>query len=199
VEVEPHHHATIPRTPNQTLPGSRPASLSQEVIMPLTKVRAFLDEHHIKYVVISHSKAYTAQGIAAIAHIRGQELAKTVIVKLDGALAMAVLPASYQVDLLALKKEVGVKDAALASEREFKQHFPDCETGAMPPFGNLYGIPVYVDETLTRDKEIAFNAGTHFELIRMDYADFDRLVDPTVMEFSTRHSTPFDREPALIL
>ena len=167
--------------------------------MPLTKVRAFLDEHHIKFVVISHSKAYTAQGIAAIAHIRGQELAKTVIVKLDGALAMAVLPASYQVDLLALKKEVGVRDASLASEREFKQHFPDCETGAMPPFGNLYGIPVYVDETLTRDQEIAFNAGTHFELIRMDYADFDRLVDPTVMEFSTRHSAPFDREPALIL
>jgi Ala-tRNA(Pro) deacylase len=167
--------------------------------MPLSKVRAFLDEHHVKYVVISHSKAYTAQGIAAIAHIRGQELAKTVIVKLDGALAMAVLPASFQVDLLALKKDVGVKDAALASEREFKQHFPDCETGAMPPFGNLYGIPVYVDETLTRDQEIAFNAGTHFELIRMEYVDFDRLVEPQVLEFSTRHSGAFDREPALIL
>ena len=167
--------------------------------MPLSKVRAFLDEHHIKYVVISHSKAYTAQGIAAIAHIRGQELAKTVIVKLDGALAMAVLPASYQVDLLALKKVVGVKDASLASEREFKQHFPDCETGAMPPFGNLYGIPVYVDKTLTLDKEIAFNAGTHFELIRMEYADFGRLVEPEVLEFSTRHSGPFDREPVLVL
>jgi len=167
--------------------------------MPLTKVRAFLDQHHIKFVVISHSKAYTAQGIAAIAHIRGQELAKTVIVKLDGALAMVVLPASYQVDLLALKKVVGVKDASLASEREFKQHFPDCETGAMPPFGNLYGIPVYVDKTLTLDKEIAFNAGTHFELIRMDYLDFNRLVEPEVMEFSTRHSGSFDREPALVL
>jgi len=167
--------------------------------MPLSKVRAFLDEHHIKYVVISHSKAYTAQGIAAIAHIRGQELAKTVIVKLDGALAMAVLPASYQVDLLALKKVVGVKNASLASEREFKQHFPDCETGAMPPFGNLYGIPVYVDETLTRDVAIAFNAGTHFELIRMEYDDFDKLVEPEVLEFSTRHSGSFDREPALVL
>src|ERR1039457_2872542 len=167
--------------------------------MHLTKVKAFLDGHEVKYVVMTHSKAYTAQGIAAVAHIRGQELAKTVIVKLDGALAMAVLPASYKVDLLALKKEVGVKDAALASEREFKQHFPDCETGAMPPFGNLYGIPVYVDETLTRDQEIAFNAGTHFELIRMDYEDFDRLVEPEVMEFSTRHSGSFDREPALVL
>ncbi len=167
--------------------------------MPLNKVKAFLDGHHVKYVVISHSKAYTAQGIAAIAHIPGQELAKTVIVKLDGALAMAVLPASYQVDLLALKKVVGVKDASLASEREFKQHFPDCETGAMPPFGNLYGIPVYVDKTLARDKEIVFNAGTHHELIRMAYRDFDNLVVPVLMEFSTRHSTPFDREPELVL
>lgn len=167
--------------------------------MPLNKVRAFLDQHHVKYVVISHSKAFTAQGIAAIAHIPGQELAKTVIVKLDGALAMAVLPASYHVDLLALKKTVGVDDAALASEREFKEYFPDCETGAMPPFGNLYGIPVYVDEALTRDTEIAFNAGTHLELIRMSWADFQTLVKPIVLRFSTRHSGTFEREPALIL
>ena len=167
--------------------------------MPLTKVRTFLDQHHVKFVVITHSKAYTAQGIAAIAHIPGQELAKTVIVKQDGALAMAVLPASFQVDLLALKKVVGVRDASLASEREFKQHFPDCETGAMPPFGNLYGIPVYVDSTLTRDREIAFNAGTHYELIRMEYADFAKLVEPVVLGFSTRHPGPLDREPALVL
>src|SRR6516225_10572783 len=140
--------------------------------MHINKVRTFLDEQHVKYVVISHSKAYTAQGIAAISHMSGKELAKTVIVKLDGALGMAVLPASFQVDLLALKKAVGVREAALASEREFKEHFPDCETGAMPPFGNLYGIPVYVDETLTRDNEIAFNAGTHLELIKLAYADF---------------------------
>jgi Ala-tRNA(Pro) deacylase len=120
-------------------------------------------------------------------------------VKLDGALAMAVLPASYQVDLLALKRVVGVRDASLASAREFKQHFPDCETGAMPPFGNLYGIPVYVDETLTRDTEIAFNASTHLELIRMSCADFERLAKPIVLEFSTRHPASFDREPALVL
>jgi len=167
--------------------------------MPLNKVRAFLDEHHTKYMVISHSKAYTAQGIAAIAHIPGRELAKTVIVKLDGALSMAVLPASYQVDVLALKKAVGVKDVSLASEREFKQHFPDCETGAMPPFGNLYGMSVFVDESLSRDQEIAFNAGTHLELIRMSCGDFERLVKPTVLRFSTRHSGPFDREPQQVL
>jgi len=153
--------------------------------MPLNKEKAFLDTHGTKYVVISHSKAYTAQGIAAISHISGRELAKTVIVKLDGDLAMAVLPASYQVDLEALRHATGVQVAELASEREFKQHFPDCETGAMPPFGNLYGIPVYVDETLLEDREIAFNAGSHYELIKLAYKDFERLVKPEVMEFSS--------------
>src|ERR1039457_453353 len=153
--------------------------------MHFTKVKAFLDGHEVKYVIISHSKAYTAQGIAAVSHISGKFLAKTVIVKLDGALAMAVLPAPYLVDLLALRRAVGVREAELASEREFKQHFPDCETGAMPPFGNLYGIPVYVDESLTEDDEIAFNAGSHHELIRMSYLDFDRLVRPDVMSFSS--------------
>ena len=167
--------------------------------MPLNKLRAFLDQNHIKYVAISHSKAYTAQGTAALAHIPGQEIAKTVIVKLDGALAMVVLPAPYQVDLLKLKKAVGVGDAMLAGEREFKQHFPDCETGAMPPFGNLYGIPVYVDEQLTRDTEIAFNAGSHLELIRMSCADFMRLVNPVVLAFSSRHKGALDREPELVL
>jgi Ala-tRNA(Pro) deacylase len=153
--------------------------------MHLTKVKTFLDANAVKYVVISHSKAYTAQGIAAVAHISGREVAKSVIVKLDGALAMAVLPASYQVDLTALKRATGVQTAELASEREFKQHFPDCETGAMPPFGNLYGIPVYVDDALTEDREIAFNAGSHYELIRMAYDDFERLVGPEVMSFSS--------------
>jgi len=159
--------------------------------MHLSKVKEFLDTYGVKYVVVSHSKAYTAQGIAAVAHISGNEIAKTVIVKLDGALAMAVLPASYQVDLLALKRATGVREAELASEREFKQHFPDCETGAMPPFGNLYGIPVYVDETLTEDSEIAFNAGSHFELIRMSYADFERLVKPEIMRFSSAHAAAY--------
>jgi Ala-tRNA(Pro) deacylase len=163
--------------------------------MPLNKLRAFLDENHIRYVVHSHSKAYTAQGIAAIAHIPGKELAKTVVVKLDGALGMAVLPASFQVDLIALKKAVGVQEAELASEREFKKHFPDCETGAMPPFGNLYGIPVYVDFTLTYDKEIVFNAGSHHELIRMSYSDFEKLVKPMVLSFSySRASLRLERE-----
>jgi Ala-tRNA(Pro) deacylase len=155
--------------------------------MPLNKVKAFLDIHGTKYVVTSHSRAFTAQGIAAIAHVSGRELAKTVIVKLDGDLAMVVLPAPYQVDLDRLRRRTGVRTAELATEREFKQHFPDCETGAMPPFGNLYGVPVYVDETLSEDREIAFNAGSHYELIKMTYADFERLVKPEVMDFSSAH------------
>jgi Ala-tRNA(Pro) deacylase len=155
--------------------------------MPLNQLRAFLDQHHVRYVVISHSKAFTAQGIAALAHISGKELAKTVILKLDGSLAMAVLPASYQVDLAAIKKATGVRVAELASEKEFAQHFSDCETGAMPPFGNLYGIPVYVDQTLTEDEEIAFNACSHYELIRLSYRDFENLVNPLVMDFSSAH------------
>jgi len=160
--------------------------------MPMNKVRDLLDDQHVKYVVISHSKAFTAQGIAAISHISGREVAKTVIVKLDGALGMAVLPASFQIDLLALKNVTGVREADLASEREFKQHFPDCETGAMPPFGNLYGIPVYVDKTLTQDKEIAFNACSHHELIKLSYADFERLVHPVVLDFA---ATPVGMHP----
>jgi Ala-tRNA(Pro) deacylase len=162
--------------------------------MPLSKIRAFLDQYHTRYVVLSHSKAFTAQGIAALAHISGKELAKTVILKLDGSLAMAVLPASYQVDIAAIRKATGVRTAELATESEFAQHFPDCETGAMPPFGNLYGIPVYVDETLTEDEEIAFNAGSHYELIRLSYRDFADLVKPLVMDFSSAHK----REHALV-
>lgn len=152
--------------------------------MPLTKLREFLDSNKIAYVVISHSVAYTAQGIAALAHIPGKELAKTVMVKLDGELAMAVLPASALVDLPKLRAAAGAGAIALASEAEFRDRFPDCETGAMPPFGNLYGMAVFVDAKLAQDKEIAFNAGSHRELMRLAYADFERLVKPTVVSFA---------------
>jgi len=156
--------------------------------MALTKLREFLDSQKIEYVVISHSLAYTAQGIAAMAHIPGKELAKTVIVRIDGQLAMAVLAASALVNLPALKTVAGAKTAELASESDFKDRFPDCETGAMPPFGNLYNMRVFVDEILTRDKEIAFNAGSHRELVRMPFADFLRVVKPTVAVFAAGRS-----------
>ncbi len=153
--------------------------------MSLARLKEFLDSHNIKYVTISHSVAYTSQGIAALTHIPGKELAKTVMVKIDGALAMAVLPGSSQVDLSRLRTAVGATHAVLASEQEFKDRVPDCETSAMPPFGNLYDLPVFADESLCRDKEIAFNAGSHRELVRLAREDFERLVKPQISKFAT--------------
>ncbi len=152
--------------------------------MPLTRLREFLDAANVKYVVISHSLAYTAGGIAALLHIPGKDLAKTVVVKIDGTLAMAVVSASQHVALKFLQHAVGAQQVTLASEDEFKAMFPDCETGAMPPFGNLYGMKVFVDESLKKDKEIAFNAGTHRELVRLDWVDFVRLVQPCIIKIA---------------
>lgn len=146
--------------------------------MPETRLKEFLDKEHVKYVTIGHSPAFTAQEIAAIAHIPGKELAKTVIVKVDGELAMVVLPASDSVHLGHLREKLGTRDVELAREDEFKNAFPDCETGAMPPFGNLYGMKVFVDQVLREDEEIAFSAGSHDELIRLPYAEYERLVHP---------------------
>jgi Ala-tRNA(Pro) deacylase len=147
--------------------------------MPEARLKEFLDKEHVKYVSIDHSPAFTAQEIAAAAHIPGKELAKTVIVKVDGKLAMFVLPASEQVRLANLRETLGAQKVELADEDEFKKAFPDCETGAMPPFGNLYGMDVFVSQALREDDEIAFNAGSHSELIRLTYADYERLVHPT--------------------
>ena len=154
--------------------------------MPVKRLKAFLDSHSIRYVTIQHSPAHTAQEIAASAHIPGRELAKTVMVKLDGEMAMAVLPASFQIDFDLLKEATGAKTTDLATEAEFSGLFPGCETGAMPPFGNLYGVRVFVAERLTRDEEIAFCAGSHSELIKMRYDDFERLTRPTVIPLAAR-------------
>lgn len=156
--------------------------------MALSSLREYLDKHNIKYIVVSHSPAFTAQGIAALAHVPGKDLAKTVMLKLDGRLVMAVLPASFHVDLSLLKKTTQAKDAQLASEEEFKDRFPECETGAMPPFGNLYGLDVLVDETLSKDKEISFNAGSHRELIRLTWGDYAKLVKPRLLSFVHRRA-----------
>ncbi len=152
--------------------------------MPLQKLIELLDSHTIKYTILTHSVAYTAQGVAELTHTPGKELAKTVIVDMDGALAMAVLPASRTVDVGELRAATGAESVTLAKEREFKDSFPGCETGAMPPFGNLYGMAVFVDESLTKDDEIAFNAGSHRELMRLAYEDFARVVKPTVLQFA---------------
>jgi Ala-tRNA(Pro) deacylase len=147
--------------------------------MPETRLKDFLDKEHVKYVTIGHSPAFTAQEVAAEAHVPGKELAKTVIVKVDGELAMIVVPASEQVHLDSLQHNLGAHTVELADEDEFREAFPDCETGAMPPFGNLYGMPVFVSQVLREDDEIAFNAGSHSELIRLPYAEYERLVHPT--------------------
>lgn len=149
--------------------------------MPVSQLKEFLDRNKVKYVTIAHSLAFTAQEIAQSAHIRGQELAKTVMVRLDGKMAMAVLPASRRVDFDLLKQGSGARTVELAGEGEFKDRFPGCELGAMPPFGNLYGMEVLVSEDLAGDDEIAFNAGTLTELIRMSSKDFQRLVQPKVI------------------
>ena len=152
--------------------------------MPVEKLKQFLDGQKVKYVSLTHSPAFTAQEIAAAAHVPGKELAKTVVVHLDGKTAMAVLPANLKVVLEDLCEAAGTDKARFATEDEFKKLFPDCEVGAMPPFGNLYGMDVYTATPLTKDKEIAFNAGSHTELIKMAYNDFARLVKPKVASFT---------------
>jgi Ala-tRNA(Pro) deacylase len=153
--------------------------------MPVKKLKDFLDKEKIRYVTISHSPAFTAQEIAASAHIPGKELAKTVMVKIEGQTAMLVLPSTRKVVLQELRELLGVEHAKFASEDEFKALFPECEIGAMPPFGNLYGMEVYVAPDLAENEDIVFNAGSHTELMKMAYRDFARLVKPQLLAFTT--------------
>jgi Ala-tRNA(Pro) deacylase len=152
--------------------------------MPVETLKKYLDSNHIKYVSMKHSLAYTAQEIAASAHIHGKELAKTVVVKIKGKMAMAVLPANNRIDMNRLKEAVGARDVSLADEAEFQERFPGCAPGAMPPFGNLYDMEVFADPLLAEDEEIVFNAGSHTELIRMSFKDYQRLVDPKIFKIT---------------
>ena len=153
--------------------------------MPVKKLKEFLDANHVKYVSITHSKAYTAQEVAASAHVPGKALAKVVILELDGEMAMAVLPANRKVVLQDLREITGSDKVKFVEEDRFKDRFPDCEIGAMPPFGNLYGMTVYAAESLAENGEIAFNAGSHEEIIKLSFGDFQRLVQPRVIAFTT--------------
>jgi Ala-tRNA(Pro) deacylase len=153
--------------------------------MPVKILKEFLDQNRVKYVSIVHSRAYTAQEVAASAHVPGKAMAKVVIVDLDGRMAMAVLPADRKVVLQDLRELTGSDQVRFAAEEQFKALFPDCEIGAMPPFGNLYGMEVYAAESLAENAEIAFNAGSHTEIIKMRFADFERLVQPLVVAFTT--------------
>ncbi len=153
--------------------------------MPGQKVKDYLDSRGIRYTTLTHSRAYTAQEIAARVHVSGRDFAKTVIVFVNGSMAMVVLPASLRIHLPELRDMLGTLDVRLAEEAEFRTAFPDCELGAMPPFGNLYNVPVYVAGPLAEEPEIAFNAGTHTTVIQMAYDDFEKLVQPEVLEFIT--------------
>ncbi|MCF7761540.1 MAG: YbaK/EbsC family protein [Cephaloticoccus sp.] len=153
--------------------------------MPGNKVREFLDGRGVKYVTIRHSPAVTAADVAASAHVAGRDFAKTVMMWVGGHLAMVVLPASRRIVLHDLRELLESPEARFATESEFRDLFPDCELGAMPPFGNLYGLPVYMAASFTGEKEIAFNAGSHTEIIKMLFSDFEELVKPIVLEFMT--------------
>ena len=152
--------------------------------MPLAPLRQLLDDHHVQYATIRHSPAYSAQMVAASTHTPGKAFAKPVMVKLDGKLAMAVLPACHLIDFARLKEVARTDHTELAHEEDFEAIFPGCEVGAMPPFGNLYGVEVLVDEALTENQEIAFNAGSHRELMRIAYHEYESLVKPTVAQFA---------------
>lgn len=149
--------------------------------MPVKKLKEFLDTHKLKYVSISHSPAFTAQEIAASAHVSGKQLAKTVIVKIDGHLAMVVIPANNQLNFAKLREATGGAQVDLANESDFKDKFAGCEVGAMPPFGNLYEIPVFLSNQFKQQDHILFNAGSHSELIQLAMQDFERVVKPKVV------------------
>ncbi len=157
--------------------------------MPAKIIKDFLDTNNIKYVSIKHSRAFTAQEIAASAHIRGKKIAKTVILKVGGKLIFAVLPATYKIDFNLLKVELGEENIRLANEQEFKDKCPGCEVGAMPPMGNLFNLETYVAASLVEDEEIAFNAGSHTELIKMRYTDFEKMVKPKILRFTHKYKT----------
>ncbi len=156
--------------------------------MPVTRLKQYLDDERVPYVVLSHSAAYTAQEVAAAAHIPGKDLAKTVIVKLDGELAMAVVPASERVSLRALAWGANVETIELATEEEFADRFPACELGAMPPFGQLWGMPVFVSESLAEDEHISFESGLHTEVISLSFDWYRRLVSPEILGFAKSSS-----------
>lgn len=149
----------------------------------IRRLQEFLEQQGVRYRVSQHAEAYTAQEVAARSHVSGRDLAKVVMVKRGEGFVMTVLPAACRVSLDRLREIMGVKEVALAKESEFVKLFPDCEAGAMPPFGNLYAVEVYVDEEIAERPEIVFQGGTHRDLVTVAYQDFARLVQPKVAEF----------------
>jgi Ala-tRNA(Pro) deacylase len=146
----------------------------------LRRLKELLDEARVSYEVYNHPLAYTAQEIAAQQHFSGKEMAKVVVLDVDGHLVMGVIPGSQRINLNTAKASLGAKAVKLATEAEFISRFPECEIGAMPPFGNLFGLPVVVDPALDKDEHIYFNAGNHVQTVRLSYKDFARLIEPQI-------------------
>ncbi len=152
--------------------------------MTLEKLCAYLDQNQVPYTHTVHPIAYTAREVAAAEHIPPREVAKTVVIAGDSGYQMLVIPGNMLVDFQELRTVLGFSHVRLATETELSQLFPDCDLGAMPPFGNLYGVAVYVDNSLARDEKIAFNAGTHRDVIHVKFADFKRLVNPAMVSLA---------------
>jgi len=148
------------------------------------RLKQFLDDNGAAYTVVQHDPAFTAQQLAARMHVPGRELVKVVVVRLDGRHALAAVPAPRLVDFKALARLVGVKKCSLASEDELQQLFPDCEVGAMAPFGNLYQLATFVDEEVSDIESMVVNAGTHADAVRLRYSELERLVHPRVGSFT---------------
>lgn len=148
------------------------------------EVTKFLDSSSAKYEVTQHRPTFTAQEMATEEHVSGMKVAKPVVIRADGDYYMCVLPACYKVDLKALKSQLGARQVELADESKMAELFPDCELGAEPPFGNLYGLPTIMDKTLETDEHIVFQGGTHEKAIKMEMAEYKRLVSPQILSFS---------------
>ena len=151
--------------------------------MVTNRVLEYLDERNTHYTVTEHRPTFTAQQTAEVIHVTGQQMAKPVMVWVDNKMTMVVVPAQFKINWDSLKEALNAYTIELAMEGDFRALFPDCEIGAMPPFGNLYGIDVIVEASLARDKNISFNAGTHNRSIRMAYKDFEEIVNPRVLKF----------------
>lgn len=150
----------------------------------LRRLKEVLDQAKISYEVYNHPRAFTTPEIAATQHITGRAMAKVVILRVDGSLVMAVLPSNRMVSFGNVKTSLGAKEVSLATEEQFTALFPECEIGAMPPFGNLFGLPVYVDPALSRYDSLYFNAGNHMQTVRMKYEDYKRLVNPEIVRLT---------------
>ncbi len=150
----------------------------------LARLKELLEANGVAYTHHEHPAAYTAREVASVERVPEHRVAKTVVYSGDEGYGMAVLPADYVIDMQELRAALGLRRVRLATEKELAELFEDCELGAMPPFGNLYGMPTFLDSSLADERRIAFNAGTHRDVVYLDMADYRRLARPTVVHFA---------------